>query len=558
MKIKNLLLIVLISAVLSSCGGAGVSVLSGIANSAMSLPNAIAITGAAGGSSNLAAINYALFSDAGTDYTKQSQDVWYSEDEYPQLEIINGVLKIMSFTNATDMVNKGNYKILYDDPFDNGNEKLEAYVEVTRADDESPMYVKFLEVDDNEGNNLDPQVRIVHVKINKGASEDSPLGNFEMTMVELEDDDTDYSSVASWLAVGESDGVYDKMVLKISADDSVSGQTNIQFEIEQDGQNFETVQNVAYDKRLLSANLITQGSLDSGYGWLLKEMAVGNNDYTYEDTLYPAFDDKYIADRVGPTTETGEGGTGTGILSYRTQHDETHHKYKLFNTDGSNLDLGSMVPSFGFEKDDEYGYVWSNYDGTTYGSSNEYSGEFYFNGTLSVGDEIEDFSDNAYTVAAVDTTNGLVDLTKSNVDITVAGWELATIGSGTFHKSADDLYPSWGLDGPHQLIDGDMEDVNGTNYIVKPTMMIRQRQLIGEDNTSYTGLDQLTAVINAGDEAQVDALLDTISNLDNLPDESGLTFDASVLDSTYTWYKSIKDDLDNVELRVIEGETIEE
>ena len=152
----------------------------------------------------------------------------------------------------------------------------------------------------------------------------------------------------------------------------------------------------------------------------------------------------------------------------------------------------------------------------------------------------------------------MVDLTKSNVDITVAGWELATIGSGTFHKSADDLYPSWGLDGPHQLIDGDMEVVNGTNYIVKPTMMIRQRQLIGEDNTSYTGLDQLTAVINAGDEAQVDALLDTISNLDNLPDESGLTFDASVLDSTYTWYKSIKDDLDNVELRVIEGETIEE
>jgi len=267
MKIKNLLLIVSISAVLSSCGGAGVSVSSGIANSAMSLPNAIAIAGAAGGSSNLAAVNYALFSDAGTDYTQQSQDIWYHEDEYPQLEIINGVLKIMSFTNATDMVNKGAYKILYDDPFDNGQEKLEAYVQVTRADDESPMYVKFLEIDDNEGNNLDPQVRIVHVKINKGASEDSPLGNFEMTMVELEDDDTDYSSVASWLAVGEGDGVYDKMVLKISADDTVSDQTNIQFEIEQDGQDFETVQNVLYTKRLLSANLKTQGSLDSGYGW---------------------------------------------------------------------------------------------------------------------------------------------------------------------------------------------------------------------------------------------------------------------------------------------------
>ena len=561
MKIKNLLLIVSISAVLSSCGGAGVSVSSGIANSAMSLPNAIAIAGAAGGSSNLAAINYALFSDAGTDYTNQSQDVWFQEDEYPQLEILNGVLKIMSFTNATDMVNKGTYKILYDDPFDDGNEKLEAYVEVTRADDNSPMYVKFLEVYDD---GTDSEVRIVHVKINKGASDESPLGEFEMTMVTLDDDGLlGFSSVSDWLADSESDidPYYDKMVLKISADDTVSDQTNIQFEIEQDGEFFEEVQGVNYTKRLLSANLKTQGSLDSGYGWLLKEQAAdGDTDWPYKDTLYPAFDDKYIVDRVGLTTETGPGGEGTGIISYRTKHEETHYKYKLFNIDGSNLDLGSMVPSFGFEKDDEYGddeygYVWSNYTGATYGSDNEYSGKFYFSGTLSVGDIIEDFSNNAYTVAAVDTTNGLVDLTKSNVDITVAGWELATIGSGTFHKSADDLYPSWGLDGPHQLIDGDMEDVNGTNYIVKPTMMIRQRKLIGEDNDSYSGLDQLA---DAGDEDQVEALLNTISNLNNLPDDSGLTFDASVLDSTYTWYKSIKGALDDVKLRVIEGETIEE
>ena len=569
MKIKNLLLIVSISAVLSSCGGAGVSVSSGIANSAMSLPNAIAIAGAAGGSSNLAAINYAAFDSPGTDYTQQSQDIWYQEYEYPQLEIINGVLKIMSFTNATDMVNKGAYKILYDDPFDNGNEKLEAYVEVTRADDNSPMYVKFLEIDDNEGNNLDPQVRIVHVKINKGASDESPLGEFEMTMVELDDDGTDYQTVSDWLTVaeGDADPFYDKMVLKIAPDDSVSGQTNIQFEIEQDGNNFDSWHdgsiNHVYTKRLLSANLITQGGLDSGYGWLLKEQAEdGDTDWTYEDTLYPAFDDKYIADRVGFTTEGPvgtAGGEGSGILSYRTQHDETHYEYKLFNPDGSKLDLGSMVPSFGFEKDDEYGYVWSNYNGDVYDTTNEYSGEFYFNGTLSVGDIIEDFSDNVYTVTAVNESEGLVDLTNSsNDDITVAGWESATINGNTFYKSADNLYPDWGLDGPHQLIDGDVEDVNGTNYIVKPTMIIRERLLIGEDNTSYSGLDQLTAVLNAGDEDQVEALLDKISNLDNLPDESGLTFNASVLDSTYTWYKSIKDTLDNVELRVIEGETIEE
>jgi len=550
---------------LSGCGSSSTeSTSSGTSDSEMNLPNTVSLTGAAGESSNLAAINYALFSDAGTAYTQQSQDIWYQEYEYPQLEIINGVLKIMSFTNATDMVNKGNYKILYDDPFDNGNEKLEAYVEVTRADDNSPMYVKFLEVDE-----VDSEVRIVHVKINKGASDESPLGEFEMTMVELDDDGTDYQTVSDWLTVaeGDADPFYDKMVLKIAPDDSVSGQTNIQFEIEQDGNNFDSWHdgsiNHVYTKRLLSANLITQGGLDSGYGWLLKEQAEdGDTDWTYEDTLYPAFDDKYIADRVGFTTEGPvgtAGGEGSGILSYRTQHDETHYEYKLFNPDGSKLDLGSMVPSFGFEKDDEYGYVWSNYNGDVYDTTNEYSGEFYFNGTLSVGDIIEDFSDNVYTVTAVNESEGLVDLTNSsNDDITVAGWESATINGNTFYKSADNLYPDWGLDGPHQLIDGDMEDVNGTNYIVKPTMMIRERLLIDEDDFDYSALDQLTAVLDAGDEAQVDALLDKISVIDDLPDESGLTFDASVLDSTYTWYKSIKGTLDDVKLRVIEGETIEE
>ena len=568
-KLKLIALSVTTSTLLSGCGADIAAVVASAvtaSDSEMNLPSAVSLTGAASSTSNLSSINYSAFSDAGTDYTEQSNDIRYEDGEYPQLDIINGILKIMSFTNATDMVGQGTYKILYDDPFDNGTEKIEAYVEVTRADGASPMYVKFLEVD---GNGTDSEVRIVHVKINRGASDESPLGEFEMTMVTLNDDGLGFPSVSDWLEDSESDSdpFYDKMVLKIAPDDSVSGQTNIQFEIEQDGNNFDSWHdgsiNHVYTKRLLSANLITQGGLDSGYGWLLKEQAEdGDTDWTYEDTLYPAFDDKYIADRVGFTTEGPvgtAGGEGSGILSYRTQHDETHYEYKLFNPDGSKLDLGSMVPSFGFEKDDEYGYVWSNYNGDVYDTTNEYSGEFYFNGTLSVGDIIEDFSDNVYTVTAVNESEGLVDLTNSsNDDITVAGWESATINGNTFYKSADNLYPDWGLDGPHQLIDGDMEDVNGTNYIVKPTMMIRERLLIDEDDFDYSALDQLTAVLDAGDEAQVDALLDKISVIDDLPDESGLTFDASVLDSTYTWYKSIKGTLDDVKLRVIEGETIEE
>jgi len=546
---------------LSGCGADIAAVVASAvtaSDSEMNLPSAVSLTGAASSTSNLSSINYSAFSDAGTDYTEQSNDIRYEDGEYPQLDIINGILKIMSFTNATDMVGQGTYKILYDDPFDNGTEKIEAYVEVTRADGASPMYVKFLEVD---GNGTDSEVRIVHVKINRGASDESPLGEFEMTMVTLNDDGLGFPSVSDWLEDSESDSdpFYDKMVLKIAPDDSVSGQTNVQFKIEQDGDDYDEYDDITYNKRRLSANLITQGSLDSGYGWLLKEMAVGNNSYSYTDTLYPAFDDKYIADRVGYTTEgTGPGKEGSGMLSYRTQHDETHYQYKLFNTDGSNLDLGSMVSSFGFKKGDKYGYIWSNYDASTYnGGTNEYSGMFDFNGTLSVGDTITDFSDNVYAVSQIDASNGLIDLTNSsNVDITVGGWSTVTIDGDSFYKAADELSPSWSGSGPNQLDDGEQVVVGGANYIVKPITTIRNRKEIGEADYDYSKLDALVTTVS--EKAQVVALVDTISDIDSLPSSAGLTFDTSKLDSTYTWYKSIKNSLNDVKLRVIEGETIAE
>jgi hypothetical protein len=83
-------------------------------------------------------------------------------------------MKIMTFTKATDLANKGTYKILYDDPFESGSSKQEAFVEVTRADTNSttPMYVKFLISEDwSDDGGPNSLTRLVFVKINEGKSD---------------------------------------------------------------------------------------------------------------------------------------------------------------------------------------------------------------------------------------------------------------------------------------------------------------------------------------------------------------------------------------------------
>jgi hypothetical protein len=307
--------------------------------------------------------------------------------------------------------------------------------------------------------------------------------------------------------------------------------------------------------------------MDSGHGWLLNKMAIDDNPYSYWDELYPSFDDKYIADRVGRTIEGDE---GDGLLSYRSQFTETIYLYKIFNTDGSLMDTGHVISAFGFKGDDDnYGWMGENIapgdDGdapvinTTTGSA--YSAKYYYDSNLSVGNTVIDYVTNeTYTVTAVDVSKQLVDLkNNSEKSVNIGGWlELAN----GFYKNGNTLFPSWTTgDAPDQLTGNDIT-IGDAPYKVKPILIQKNRKAIvdTEGDINLTGYAQLKdfAGIPAADIAQVKALTDQISDLGTITRSSGLdAFDASILKSTYEWYRdTIKDQESDIPLRVVDGQVI--
>ena len=561
MKKTNLLLAASIAVLLSGCGGgstpASVETPATTENSAMSLPNNISLA-TENNSANLASVNYAAFDDPDTDYSKQTQEIWVEDGDYEALNIINGVLKIMSFTKATELTNKGTYKILYDDPFGESTTKQKAYVKVTRANTESttPLYVHFYLPESWSG----AISRLVTARVDKGESATTPLGEFELNMILLADDDYSNASLSTWetTAKAGADPFFETMTLKVSPDATTVGQTNIQLDLINDGDDVGYYHPDWYDKAHLAANIVTRGAMDSGYGWLIKEWGIGNNNYSYSDELFPSFDDKYIADRVGLSTE---GDTGSGLLSYRSQFDEAIYNYKLFNIDGTKLSLGNTITSFGFRDDNGvFGWIGTNYAGTDNpATSSDYSAMYYHDTNLSVNDVVTNFwTDDTYTVTAVNTTTKLVDLKNtSDAIVAVGSWSTATIDGKTYYKNGDELQPGW-TDGAPNSIEVNEVTINAVDYKVKPILIRKTRKQVGEDDDNYANLYDLDGVTTAADIAKVKALTDQIEYLDAITRNSGLdAFDTSILNSTYEWYRdTIKGKESDIPLRVVDGQVI--
>ena len=565
MKKTNLLLAASIAALLSGCGGgsttAPVETPATTENSAMALPDNITLARENDYSSaNLASINYATFDDVGTDYSNQTQEIWIDDGDYEALNIINGVMKIMTFTKVSELVGKGPYRILFNDPFGEVTGKQTAYIEATRTDNKSttPLYVKVLLPEDwGDG----PLTRLVFVKINAGKSDAKPMGEFEMNMIILDDEEYSPISLSEWESTAKSnaDPFFETMTIKVSPDATSVDQTNIQFEMimDSDDAGYDSANNISYNKLHLAANIKTTGAMDSGYGWMFREMAIDDNSYTYFDELYPSFDDKYIADRVGRTVEND---TGSGLLSFRSEFNEKNYIYKIFNTDGTKLDTGLTISGFGFKDDNNnYGWIGTNYNSTINpNTSNEYSANYYHDTDLSIGDTVSNYITNdIYTVTDVDTSQKLIDLESANMRVTVGGWLAVPTLDGVFYKNADTLYPSWTSDTPIQLT-GNEITIGDAPFKVKSILIKKTRKQVGVgEDADYAELKNLTGLL-AADVDKVKALTDKIAILTTITQGSGLeAFDSSVLESTYEWYRdTIKGKESDIPLRVVDGQVI--
>jgi hypothetical protein len=572
----NLFLAASITAFLSGCGGGSTPAAipaATIESSSMTLPSSITLAKDTT-SANLAAMNYAAFNDATTDYSKQSQSIWVNDSDYEALNILNGVMKIMTFTQASEMANNGTYKIIYTDPFEettsSQSAKTTAYVKVTRADNlaTTPLMINFM-LPETEGS--DNTTRLVTAEIKEGISDNNPLGTFTMNMILLDDADYSATDLATWVATAKAnnDPFYEEMIIKISPDATTANQSNVQFDMTMVGGDFEYDSSLSkrYNKMHLGANLVTTGAMDSGHGWLLKELGHDDDVYKYFDELYPAFDDKYIADRVGRTVEDDQ---GAGKLSFRSSFTERHYRYKLFDTNGANLDNGTNISAFGFNGGvGEYGWIGANYNETSNSStSSEWSAKYYYKEDLTVGQNITDYNtNNIYEVTAVDAVNNFVDLKDSSDNqVNIGGWNDvdldgdATTTNDIFYKNTDMLFPKWSNSAPNQITGTDAS-FGGVSYKVKPTLIQKNRALAGNsinegEDADYAELKNIAGLDDA-DTEKVEALTDKLNDsfVTGHAKASGLdALDPSILENTYTWYKDeIRGKEATISLKVSDG-----
>ncbi|MGD2185983.1 MAG: hypothetical protein PVI71_07645 [Desulfobacterales bacterium] len=176
-----------------SCSGGG---LSGLVD-ALSLPARITMTqlGGAGGTSantvaNASGVGAAAYDDPGSDYSEEPKETWVEDTD--TLDLINDILGVVQDSAYDQFLNAGPYKALVrkvDDSVETQTgssstsstteDLMEITVDVTRADNNSPMIIKVW-VDETGEEPGEPSQRIRgYFEVFEGVSGAYPLGRME-------------------------------------------------------------------------------------------------------------------------------------------------------------------------------------------------------------------------------------------------------------------------------------------------------------------------------------------------------------------------------------------
>jgi len=159
--------------------------------SALTLPDRVSLTqesGTATGAGLFRGVQ--AYNDEGTDYSNQEKQTWV-EDNTDALTMVNDILDIMDQTNYEDFVNYGPYMALVRRVQESGQsqgggstssttteEYQEITLDVTRADEASPMYVNiWLEEEEGPGDN--PMLIRGMFMVTREAGEGYPYGELE-------------------------------------------------------------------------------------------------------------------------------------------------------------------------------------------------------------------------------------------------------------------------------------------------------------------------------------------------------------------------------------------
>jgi hypothetical protein len=447
-----------------------------------------------------------------TDYDNEPTTSW-TEDGFEVLKTVNGILKIMSYTNADQYINKGNYKITYTDPMSFGKTIISAVLNVTQETTNSPMIIKFVIPKQHGGR------RYAYVKVNQGVDSTHPLGDFELTTYRLQPN----IQISQW----ESSTEPERLKLVIST--NTSGQSTIKMDkyVIVDGNGINEWINMVVNDKYFS----------SGYGQL--------KSFFDTNTKTIAFDNNYVVDRNSSGTN--------GTLYNRSQFDNVNYEYTLFNTDKSNIDLGANnISPFSFETiSGEWGYIGSNYEHNTTNSI-EWSGIYYMDNdnNIDINDTI-----NGYKISAIDKTNDFIMLQTNDHNQTVANWEgIDLFSNGEIYlKAGNKFYPPWTNDQPSDdnLTTGSIITINANNYKLKATISVNNMKVIGSKSNYKNLSDLISSQSRAINVLELKVAPNSSYTLSN----PNLDYNNTNMELVKSWYDAL-DNSNAIDLKVLDGNNL--
>ncbi len=323
--------------------------------SALALPNRIELTrveddDSASPRASLHALGTVsrAFNDSGTDYSNLVKRSW-TEDMADSLSLVNEILEVVKDTGYNHMVNAGPYVALVNTPGDGGEgqsqgggatgstnvEQLsEMVVDVSRADNDSPMYVKFW-LNEESGPGDSPMRIKGQFEVNEGVSEEYPMGVMTAYII------------GTPLVDGEESG---SPLMRIAMDISSSGGQAIVEFVE-----FDNFSEQGFDMQQSSEmRVVADPDFVTGIAYISERepdwdtmMDWGSTGVQYEDyDMLVAFDADYVK-----IHEDGE----TDVYD-KNELDHEVHRYKIFDSEGSAVELQSGFP-IRFKNTSYYGYV---------------------------------------------------------------------------------------------------------------------------------------------------------------------------------------------------------
>ena len=320
---KKLLALFTLTALLAGCGGGSSSSSTPETVTGLSTPaGAELITDNSSSSSNLAFLNYAAYTDAGTDYsTDKVRKYVYQEKANRLMEEVDTILCILDKTQQKTIVN-GEYLAVLDtrNCTDSTSETpfmVNMTIDTSRASNTANQISKGLYEYKRSG---DPASIRFDTVVAKEPVSGSPYG--ELTIDYLHKTPTAISGAGS---------------LIISSTDS---KTNLEYIYTQDQRSESTYNdsNTPYHDQNYSAYIDSYISSDGTSG-LAKVGYVDNTDSSKKLTYKLNWDENYIAQYDYDTNDTLTASSCTSRSSFT----EEARVYKLYDTDGKRIDLTTYV-----------------------------------------------------------------------------------------------------------------------------------------------------------------------------------------------------------------------